>query len=77
MNQIDLRTCKPGDQLISSLGAKLKYIGPTDKDHYYDHIVEYEDKDKGHGTRTHDGHVFRHNRKVESDHDIIKINPLN
>ena len=71
--QIDLRTCTEGDTLISSLGAVLKYLGPTEEGDYYDHIVKYTDPLMGYGSRTHDGHVMRHNRIAAIDHDIVKI----
>ena len=74
---IDLRTCKRGDILISSQGARLKYLRPTRKGEYLDHVVEHTDKVKGKtlgkGTRTHDGYVFKFNRKPEIDHDIVQI----
>ncbi len=73
MSKIDLRECEPGDILISSLGSKLKYVGPLPEAHFYDHEVEYLDSSMGNGSRTHDGHVFRHNRIPETDHDIVKI----
>ena len=70
---IDLRMCKKGDMLLSSQGAKLKYIRPTNDDEYLDHVVEYLDEGLGRGTRTHDGYVFKHNRIPSTDHDIISI----
>lgn len=74
---IDLRTCKPGDILISSHGAKLEYVGPTPSDgfNYLDHVVKYLDGEykNSFGTRTDDGYVFRYNRKPEIDHDIVEI----
>ena len=70
---VDLRDCDEGDILISALGGVLKYIRPTEEDNYYDHHVEYLDGDLGDGTRTHDGYVFRKNRKPETDHDIVRI----
>lgn len=78
-NKIDLRECEEGDILISSHGAKLKYIRPTKGSEYLDHYVQYiefPDGAKPHlsfGTRSHDGYVFRYNRKPETDHDIVKI----
>jgi len=72
-NKIDLRTCTKGDTLISSLGATLIYVGPTEEGDYYDHIVEYSDPSKGKGSRTHEGYVMRHNRIARIDHDIVKI----
>jgi hypothetical protein len=77
--KVDLRTCEPGDTLISALGAKLKYVGQTDKYSFYDHVVEYLEmdgkpcKDMGTGTRTHDGYVMRMNRQPDIDHDIVEI----
>lgn len=79
---IDLRTCKPGDKLLTSQGSILEYISPTPWKHYtyLDHVVKYiKDKDgldfneENYGTRTHDGFVFAHNRRPETDHDIIEI----
>lgn len=79
---IDLRTCKPGDILISSQGAKLEYISSTPWNgySYLDHVVRYIEDAKGnsfgknnYGTRTHDGYVYAKKRIPESDHDIIKI----
>ena len=69
--KIDLRTCKRGDTLISSHGMELKYIRPTYDSEYLDHLVSYPDR--GNGTRTHDGFVFKFNRKPETDHDIVEI----
>lgn len=77
---IDLITCEKGDILISSHGAILEYIGPTQPNEYMDHKVRYiQDKDgksfgdECYGTRTHDGLVFRYNRFPETDHDIVEI----
>lgn len=74
-DDIDLRTCNMGDILISSRGSIMFYVSPTEENNYYDHIVEYL-QDVGRGTRTHDGHVFRKNRK-EEDHNIVRIIHLN
>lgn len=80
--KIDLRTCKKGDILISSQGAKLEYVCPTPWGFYkyLDHVVRYiEDKDgnpmgeDNYGTRTHDGFVYAKKRIPETDHDIVKI----
>ena len=71
--KVDLRTCKKGDILISSHNKRLKYIRPTSEHEYLDHVVEYEDSNLGQGTRTHDGYVFKLNRKPEIDEDIVKI----
>ncbi len=76
---VDLRKCRFGDTLISSLGAELKYIKPSEDKDFYDHIVKYI-KIPGQkigrnamGNRTHSGHVFRNNRNPERDQDIIKV----
>jgi len=79
METIDLRTCKPGDALISSHGAKLIYVRPTTEFEYLDHYVQYVEMPDGskpaesYGTRTHDGFVFKNKRIPETDHDIVKI----
>jgi len=76
---IDLRTCEPGDTLISSQGAILKYVRPTKESEYLDHYVQYIELPDGSkpkasfGTRTHDGFVFKNKRIPETDHDIVKI----
>jgi hypothetical protein len=76
IKEVDLNTCKKGDILISKQGVKLKYVKPLDSNIlYYDHEVAYLNKRKGRGTRTNDGHVFRHNR-MDSDEDIVKIIPM-
>jgi hypothetical protein len=80
--KIDLNTCKQGDILISSHGAKLEYVAPTPYKYftYLDHVVKYvEDKDGNsfgddcYGTRTNDGFVFAKKRIPETDHDIVEI----
>ena len=69
---VDLRTCKKGDILISKFGVKLRYLKPTEEGSYYDHEVEYLQKGLGNGTRTHEGYVFRKNRRSD-DEDIVEI----
>ena len=71
MEEIDLRTCKRGDILISSRGEDLKYVKPCPPGDFYDLIVEYANGQLG--TRTHEGYVFRNVRIPEEDSDIIKI----
>jgi len=71
--EIDLRNCIEGDLLISSQGAKLRYLRPTNESEYLDHVVEYLEEGLGKGTRTHDGYVFAKARRPETDHDIIEI----
>ena len=79
---IDLNTCKKGDILLSSRGAKLEYVCPTPWEHctYLDHVVKYVENPDGtlypdncYGTRTSDGFVFAKNRLPDLDHDIIEI----
>ena len=67
---VDLRKCKPGDILISKHGMKLEYIKPLPEGDYMDHEVKYPDG--SHGSRTHDGFVFR-KKRMEGDHDIVEI----
>lgn len=67
---VDLRTCKPGDRLLSRHGMILTYVKPLPHDAYMEHEVRYPDGSKG--TRTNDGFVFRTKRLLE-DHDIIRI----
>ena len=71
-NTIDLRNCKPGDKLVSSLGEILTYIKPLPNSDYMDHEIRYANGSPG--TRTHDGFVFKKNRK-DTDHNIVKIIP--
>jgi hypothetical protein len=71
--KVDLKTCKEGDKLLSSLGETLTYVKALPEDNYMDHEVEYANG--AGGTRTHDGHVYRNVRMPETDHDIIEINP--
>lgn len=77
--EIDLRKCKKGDVLFCKNGAICIYDRPTEESDYYDHYVDYlfagdkfNDGNLGKGTRTHDGFVFRQNRK-EEDFDVIRI----
>ncbi len=77
---IDLRTCKPGDKLLSKHGAILTYVGPNPYGSVvqYPHMVQYPDtKEFGHrsfGTRTHDGFIMVNaSKRLESDHDIVEI----
>ena len=79
---IDLRTCKKGDILVSSLGVTLQYIAPTpwEGHTYLDHVVQYLISADGtrfhknfYGTRTHDGFVYKNRRIPETENDIVKI----
>jgi hypothetical protein len=67
---VDLRTCKPGDKLLTKHGTVLTYVRPLPENDYYDHVIEYPNG--AGGTRMHDGHVFRHDRR-EEDEDIVEI----
>ena len=70
--KVDLRTCKPGDKLLTKHGTILFYVGPLPKNNYYDHQIRYSNG--GGGTRIHDGHVFRNaSKRLESDEDIVEI----
>jgi len=72
---IDLRNCKPGDELISKHGLVLTYVRALPEYSYMDHEVKYPDGPPymgGLGSRTHDGFVYRKNR-LEIDHDIVEI----
>lgn len=66
---IDLRTCIPGDQLISSHGMILTYIEYCPEE-FYPHRVMYPDGASG--SRNDDGTVFKLKR-LPSDHDIVAI----
>lgn len=72
---IDLRNCKPGDQLISKHGLMLTYVRALPEEDYFDHEVKYPNISPYYGstgTRTNEGFVFRKNR-LEDDHDIVEI----
>ena len=68
LGKVDLRDCKPGDILITRNGRTAEYVGPSDG--YYDHEIKFEKN--SYGTRTHDGYVFRKNRR-DNDEDIIQV----
>jgi len=72
---VDLRKCKKGDLLISSLGGILKYNEQTKFDGCLKHTVNYLYPKTGNGTRSDDGFVFINKRQPETDHDIVKIVP--
>lgn len=69
---IDLRTCKPGQKLRSCHGLILTYVRFDDKMPFC-HIVMYPDG--GYGSRSHDGQTYINN-KMETDHDIVEILPV-
>lgn len=68
---IDLRTCKPGDKLLSCHGMILTYKGPSGNKKW-PHLVEYPDGSDG--TRTDDGFVISNPKmQLPRDHNIVKI----
>jgi hypothetical protein len=73
---IDLTICRPGDVLISSRGAILKYVEKLNHSQYMDHKVKYIKGDSvvknSYGTRDNMGFVYKKNRK-DTDHNIIEI----
>ena len=68
LGKVDLRDCKPGDILVTRSGKTAEYVGPSEG--HYDHEIKFEKN--SYGTRTHDGYVFRKNRRDDDD-DIIKV----
>ena len=70
LGKVDLRTCEPGDLLVSRHGEYLTYVGPLPSGNYMDHEVRYSNG--SYGSRTDDGYVYRRKRE-ESDHDIVAI----
>ena len=68
LGKVDLRDCKPGDILVTRSGKTAEYVGPSEG--YYDHEIKFEKN--SYGTRTHDGYVFRNNRR-DDDEDIIQV----
>jgi hypothetical protein len=70
LGKVDLRTCEPGDLLVSRHGEYLTYVEPLRDENYMDHSVMYSNG--AYGSRTHDGYVYRKKRK-ESDLDILAI----
>tara|TARA_Y100000389_G_scaffold191318_1_gene217272 strand:+ start:3390 stop:3701 length:312 start_codon:yes stop_codon:yes gene_type:complete len=73
---IDLSICRPGDVLISSLGATLKYVEKLSSKDYMDHKVKYIRGDNviknSYGSRDGWGFVYKKNRK-DTDHNIAEI----
>ena len=72
---IDLRTCKPGDKLLTKHGSVLTYVcydsdNPNVKD--WPHIIRYPNGARG--TRTHEGFCFKNiDKRLPSDEDVIEI----
>lgn len=74
MSEIDLRTCKPGDKLLSKHGMVLEYV-EYDPTAVYPHIVAYPNEAPymgSSGSRLDNGQVFAKNR-MEEDQDIVEI----
>jgi hypothetical protein len=82
---VDLRTCNPGDRLLSSQGIILTYVGPSG-DSNYPHKVKYPNLPQfgpdSYGTRLDNGQVFASEHdwnqswsswSEHDDHDIIEI----
>ncbi len=63
---VDLRTCKPGDKLLTKHGTILTYVGPT----ACPHLIKYPNG--AFGTRSDNGQVVVHGRLPE-DEDIVEI----
>lgn len=74
---IDLSICRPGDVLISSKGAILKYIERLRPEDYMDHKVKYIKGDSvvknSYGSRDKWGFVFKKSRQPVTDHDIVEV----
>jgi hypothetical protein len=80
--QVDLRTCKPGDILISAHGAVLVYEGlDAVPGNFYPHLVKFIQCTGNMfvgtgGSRTNDGYTWqREDLREEEDHDIVLIIP--
>ena len=74
--QVDLRTCEPGDVLISAHGAVLVYEGTAFDAKHYPHVVRHITLEEGLlDTRTHDGYSWSGAGRSEEDHDIVLIIP--
>lgn len=73
---IDLSVCRPGDVLISSKGATLKYIERLSPKYYMDHKVQYIRGDdvveNSYGSRDRWGFVYKKSRQPMTDHDIVE-----
>lgn len=69
MSELDLRTCKPGDELLGKHGVVLKYVKYV-QGQPYPHIVAYPDGQLG--SRLNNGQVFKKDR-LEKDEDIVEI----
>lgn len=79
--QVDLRTCKVGDILVSVHGAVLVYEGIAFDAKHYPHVVRFIRTAKNIyesylGSRTHDGYTWmEESGREEEDHDIVLIIP--
>ena len=79
--QVDLRTCKPGDILVSVHGAVLVYVGAAqEEDLNFPHVAKFlSHPDRPilvgeYATRTDDGYMWASSR-TKGDHDIVIIIP--
>jgi hypothetical protein len=70
-NIIDLRKCKPGDELTSCHGKKLTYVKHYPNETYPHHIA-FPDYGYGFGTRLDNGNVYS-NKRMDCDHDIVEV----
>jgi hypothetical protein len=75
---IDLRTCKPGQNLKTKHGLIVTYVGPSygPTRSMYPHEIKY--KNGGYGSRTDDGFVMANpEKRLEEDNDIVEILSMN
>ena len=63
----DMNQCNKGDELISTHGMILTYVGKM-PDNEFPHLVMYPDG--AYGSRTNDGYVGK-NKRYPEDHDIV------
>lgn len=68
---VDLKSCKPGDKLLSKHGIVFTYVRYIPGSHY-PHEVAYPDG--ACVTRMNDGRVYK-NLSLPEDHDIVEIIP--
>ena len=76
--QVDLRTCKKGDKLISKHGNIFYYDAPitTWSAGPYKHKIINPNQPDSYLSRTDSGHVFNNpTKRMEEDHDIVQIIP--
>lgn len=78
----DMNQCKPGDFVISKLGALFEYVGkwPQDQENIpkfmhstletFPHLLKVPYSQKNYVTRTDEGFVYS-NKRLPEDHDIV------